>query len=106
MDFSVDSIINELIRMDRKAKEAVAGAEARRDDQKAKIAKAKDEIYKASENEADGLIEKARKEALTRLDDELELINQKFLTAEKELDSLYIAKKDEWIRDIYAAIVF
>ncbi len=98
----MDAIINELIRLDRRAKEAVENAEKQRDETKAEIQKKKNAAYEDSLKNAKKDMAAIKEKAEQETTNIMATIKQSFDKASGQLDEEYLAEKSRWIEEITA----
>ncbi len=97
----MESVISEIIKMDRKAKTAVEDAKKLRDNAKNHIQKKEEEIYSSMVQSAQKQIEQARTQADSTLKTRITELEQKFAEAERDLDLRFKQNVDKWVSELF-----
>ena len=96
----MDSVINELIKIDRRAQNTVEEAQSRLDEARIKIEREKQSIYDDSEENFKRMLIENENEVHSETKCKLEELEKKYTEAEKQMDDYFNANRDIWIKNI------
>lgn len=99
----MDSIINELIRLDRKAKDAIEAAQQQRDEAKQQLAQHKEELLNNATCNIQDEIYQERQKLNDELNTKLKTLETNFSENEKRIDEAFAQNFDAFVKSITTA---
>lgn len=99
----MDSIINELIRLDRKAKDAIEAAQQQRDEAKQQLAQHKEELLNNATCNIQDEIYQERQKLNDELNTKLKTLETDFSENEKRIDEAFAQNFDAFVKSITTA---